>query len=1033
MNLPSLAIKRPIAVLMVVCIVLVLGGFSFINLPVDLLPEMNFPIIVVFTGYEGAAPEEVETMITRPLEQMLATVPAVEKITSTSGQGNSVVLLEFSWGTNMDFRFMDVRERVDRVKGFLPDGVTAPLVMQADPSMMPIISLAVTGNHKPDELKRIAEDMVKPRLDRIEGVASVEVIGGVEHEVKVVADPSRLAAYGLTLDQLGQILRMENLNISAGKLTEGGNELQVRTLGQFTTLSDLENLVLYSTPAGTVYLRDVAQVEDAFKSQQQLMRLNGTPGIAITVYKQSDSNTVAVAAEVSRALRELEMLLPSETSAAIVFNQADFINDSIQNVLRIGLVGAVLAVLVLFLFLRNIQSTMVIALAIPVSVISTFVLMYFNKLTLNIITLAGLALGIGMMVDNAIVILENIFRMRQDGMEAKEAARAGSNEVADAVIAATLTTVVVFLPVVFVKGIASQIFSSMAWTVSFSLFASLAVALTVIPLLSSRMLKTPAVNSGGNRLSEACARFFTRMEASYRILLQWSLGHRKLVVTVMVVALIASVALVPFVGTEFIPGMDDGMLTVSIRMPAGSSLAETEAMTENMEALLLQLDEVDFLFSTVGASQGMSGFSAGVSNRASIDVKLTPLNTRRRSNSEVADLARQASKTLAGAEINVRVSQGLSIGNSSAPLDILVKGDSLAVLRQLTGEIRTIVEKVEGTREATTSFDRGWPELQVSVDREKAAAFGVQSLTVANTLRTILSGQVVTRFRTGSEELDVRLVVPAYLKESISDLQSIEIAGRNGSRVPLGDLAGFTRTMGPASITRYNQVRSARVTAQLSERSLGPVVADIQRQLDQLVLPSGYSVEFSGDQRLMSDSFGSLYQALILAILLVYMIMAAQFESLLHPFIIMFALPQTFIGVILALVITGRTLNVPAFIGVIMLAGIVVNNAIVLVDYINKLRARGYSCREAILAAGPVRLRPILMTTLTTILGMFPLALGIGSGAETQAPLATVVIGGLTASTLLTLVVVPVIYSLMEDFGIRLQNKRKQASGEVSV
>ena len=743
MSLPSLAIRRPIAVLMAVCIMLVLGGFSFINLPVDLLPDMQFPMIAVYTGYEGAAPEEMESMVTRPLEQILATVPAVENISSTSGQGNSIIIMEFSWGTDMDFRNMDVREKVDQIKGFLPAGVQAPLIIQADPAMMPIVSLAVTGEQRPDELKRIAEDIVKPRLDRIEGVASVEVVGTVEREIKVVADPARLASFGLTLDQLGQVLRMENLNVSAGRLPEGGTELQVRTLGQLASIAELESLVLYSNPMGTVYLRDVATVEDTFKDQQQLLRLNGAPGIGITVYKQSDANTVKVAAEVSRALRELEKNMPQGNVVGIVFNQADFINDSIANVLRIGLLGALLAVFILFLFLRDIRSTLVIGLAIPVSIISTFVLMYFNGLTLNLITLGGLALGIGMMVDNAIVILENVFRMRQEGMGAKEAATKGSNEVADAVIAATLTTVVVFLPVIFVKGIASQIFSSMAWTVSFSLLASLAVALTIIPLLSSRLLKVPGATNGESKLSARFSRFFTRIDETYSSMLRWALGHRKLVVVIMVVSVASSVALVPFVGTEFIPGMDDNWLTVTVRMPEGTALAETQEMTAKVEEMLLATAEVDYIYATVGAAQGMSGFGAGVSNRAAIDVKLTHLNSRRLSNDQVADKLREVVKRFAGAEISVRISQNMSMGSSGSPVDIMVKGESLTVLRQITDEIRTVVDSVAGTRESGTSFDRGWPELQVVVEREKASALGLQSLTIANTLRTVLDRKSV--------------------------------------------------------------------------------------------------------------------------------------------------------------------------------------------------------------------------------------------------------------------------------------------------
>jgi hydrophobic/amphiphilic exporter-1 (mainly G- bacteria), HAE1 family len=557
-----------------------------------------------------------------------------------------------------------------------------------------------------------------------------------------------------------------------------------------------------------------------------------------------------------------------------------------------------------------------------------------------------------------------------------------------------------------------------------------------VPVLSSRLLKiTKNGNSNENgRLSARFGHFFKKLDTTYSRSLHWALGHRKLVIIIMVVAFVVSVGLVPLVGTEFIPAMDDGMLSVRIRLPDGSPLEETSRIVSSVEELLKGMPEVEYTFTTVG-SGGFGGLDGGGnSHRASMDVRLTDLNKRSLSNNQVADKVRDITRSIPGAEITVRISQSMSMGGGDGvPVDILIKGDSLDVLQQVADEVKRVVESVEGTREVATSFDRGWPELQVVVDRERASAYGIQSRSVANMLRTALSGQVVTRFRTGSEELDVRLQVPEDIRKSIADLQRLEIATPGGLLVPLGEVAEFRQTLGPMNISRHDQVRSARVTAQLSERALGPVVNDIQKGLSGLTLPSGYSVDFGGEQEMMTDSFGSLAQALLLAILLVYMIMAAQFESLLHPFIIMFALPQTFIGVILSLVLTGRTLNVPAFIGLIMLSGIVVNNAIVLVDYINKLRQRGLSCREAILEAGPVRLRPILMTTLTTVLAMFPMALGIGSGSETYAPLATVVIGGLLASTLLTLVVVPVIYSVTEDISVRFgRRKRKEITGEVS-
>ncbi|MBS3948170.1 MAG: efflux RND transporter permease subunit [Dethiobacter sp.] len=1028
MSLPALALKRPVAVLMAVCIVLVLGAFSFINLPVDLLPEMNFPMMAVFAAYEGASPEEVEAMVTRPLEEVLATVPGIERLTSTSSQGAATVMLEFAWGADLDFRALEVREKIDLVKGLLPDEVQTPTVFQFDPALMPILWLSVTGEADPAELKRLAEEVVKPRLERIEGVASAAVTGGVEREIRILADPSRLAHHGMTLEQLGQVLRMENLNVSAGRLAEGARELQVRSLGEFGGVADLETLVLRATPVGTLYLRDVAEIRDGFTEELQLTRLNGKPGISVAIYKQSGANTVSVSAAVNRTLQELEGDLPTGASIGTIFDQAAFINQSVGNMLNMALSGGLLALLVLYFFLRNLRSTLVIGLAMPVSIIATFVLMYFNGLTLNLVTLGGLALGIGMMVDNAIVILENVFRFRQQGLGGKEAAIVGSNEVADAIVAATLTTVVVFLPVVFVEGLASQIFSSMAWTISFALLASLAVALSVVPLLSSKLLKVSDSGTGAG-----AARFFDRVDAFYGRTLRLALGRRKLVIGVMVASFMGCLALVPLVGTEFIPGMDDNWLMVNVRLPDGASLAETKQLALRLEGQLMQVEEVRDTFVTIGASSGM-GNAGAQRNRATLEVRLKERGERSLDNSQTADKIRALTGTVAGAEIRVRPSQNMSLGGGGAPVDILLKGDSLPVLQQLAAEVKAIVAQVEGTREVATSFDRAWPELQVRVDRERAASLGIPSASVSSTLRTALGGQVVTRLRGGGREVDVRLQVPEALRDSVAGLQSLEVVSPAGLRVPLGEVADFRPAVGAVSIARHDQVRSAGVTAQLSGRPLGPVVADIQQGLDRLALPAGYSVEFAGEQQQMAESFASLAMALVLAVLLVYMIMAAQFESLLHPFIIMFALPPTFVGVVLSLAITGRTLNVPAFIGVIMLAGIVVNNAIVLVDYINKLRERGHSCREAILLAGPVRLRPILMTTLTTVLGMLPMALGIGTGAEMQAPLATAVIGGLSVSTLLTLLVVPVIYSILDDLGERLRSKRhKTVMGEAGL
>ncbi len=1049
MNLSKLAIRRPVATLMAVCVIILLGFVSFTGLPLDLFPDFEFPIAAVITDYEGAAPAEVENMVSRPLEQSLATVEGVENISSISQVGMSVVLLEFNWGIDLDLALIDARENIDLVKGFLPDDAGDPMVLKADPSMMPIVQLSLYGDREDWELRRLAEDIVEPRLERVQGVASVDVIGGRTREIQVAVDPRMLGSYGLSLDEVSRALGQENFNISVGSIQEGGRDYQLRAVGEFASLQEMENLIVRSNPGQTVLLKDVATVEDGFRDATRINRFNGDSSIGLLVSKQADANTVRVSSNVHDAMSGIERALPEGVQITKVMDQADFINESIQSVFEVGAVGALLAGMVLLLFLRSFRSTLVVALSIPVSVVATFVLMYFYGLTLNIVSLGGLALGIGIMVDSSIVVLENIYRFRQEGRSMRKAAGDGSTQVAGAITAATLTTVVVFLPVVFIEGFASQIFMSMALTVSFSLLAALVVALTVVPVLSSRLLErvmsedtsrrkgakeleTSSSQDAGEkddapsqtarasllyRLTEGFHRFYLRLESFYRSFLKWSLGRRKLIMAIFVLSFLASFALVPFIGAEFLPQMDEGYISVRVELPTGSALEETDYVVEQVHGMLAPIPEVQDVYKSIGGAGGMDmGFGGGGnSHRGNLDILLSDLRDRDRSAQEIAEEIRSGLSRIAGAEFSVSTEGMTAGGMGGMPIDIAVRGDDLAELERITEQMAVIVSRVPGTREVSTSFDEGRSELKAVVDREKASDHGLAFAQVGSALRTAVSGSTATRYRTGTEELDVRVILPDSYSESLAALEEITLTSPYGYPVPLKEVTTFLEEVAPMSINRYNQVRSASVEAQVVGRSQGEVMNDIMAQLDGLALPEGYFIDYEGEFQMMQESFEDLAIALLLAIILVYMIMAAQFESLLHPFIIMFALPQTFTGVALALFLTGRSLNVASFIGVIMLSGIVVNNGIVLVDYINKLRELGRGCREAVLEAGPVRLRPIMMTTLTTVLAMFPMALGIGSGAELRAPMATVVIGGLLFSTLITLIVIPVVYTLIED------------------
>lgn len=1030
MKIWDFAIRRPIFTVMVILVVLVLGAVSLLRLTIDLFPEMKLPMAAVVTTYSGAGPQEVETLVTRPLEEVMGTVNNVKEIKSESSEGVSVLIVDFNWGTDMDLATLQMREKIDIAQRYLPDDADKPAVFKMDPAMMPIIALSVSGGRNLRELRGLAEDVVKGRLERLDGVASVGVAGGYQREINVLVDPARLQAYGVSLAQLTQALQVENMNLPGGRVEEAGKELLIRTTGEFHEVSEIEEVLVPLPQGGAVKVKDLARVEDSHRDLRQHTRMNGRPSVGLFVQKQTTANTVKVAGLVKRAIPEILQELPPGVDIRVVMDQSGFINNSIKSVVRNATAGGILAVLILYVFLRNFRSTLVIATAIPISIIATFVLIYFAGLTLNIMSLGGLALGVGMLVDNAIVVLENIFRHRQEGLGRVEAAGFGTEEVASAVTASTLTTMVVFLPIIFVEGIAAQFFRELALTVSFSLFASLLVALSLLPMLSSRMLRVEGaeVLLGGEGLSRRfpgrvlawLGRAFDWLNTSYRFLLRGALARRRLVVAVAAGAFITSLFAVPLVGMEFVPRMDTGEFSVEIKLPDGAVLADTEKVVSRVEALVNEIPERESVFTTVGAITSMTRGNETGSELGKVEVKLVPRRRRSRSVTRVVEEVRDKVSRIPGAEFKVNAASGFVGGDwAGAPITIILKGDDLEVLRRLAQEVANRVRQVPGTRDVDYSLAQGQPEVQVRVNRDKAAAYGLGLAQVASTVRTAISGQVATRYRVGGDEIDVRVRLQPESRQDLRDLENLVFASPLGVQVPLREVADLVVARGPVTISREGQSRIVTVTGGLVGRSLGAAVRDVQRSLADLKLPPGYAIEYGGENKEMMEAFASLGLALVLAVFLVYMIMAAQFESLLYPLVIMFSVPLAFVGVIWGLALTRRSLNVPSFMGVIMLVGIVVNNAIVLVDYINTLRRRGFERNEAIIKAGPTRLRPILMTTLTTVLAMLPLALGLGESGEAQAPMATVVIGGLTLSTLLTLVVVPVVYTIFDDLGQR--------------
>lgn len=1024
MSLPKLSVNRPVTILMLFIGLIVIGLISYQGLGLDLLPDMSFPVSAVLVSYPGVAPEEIETLITIPLEEVLSTLQSLDSITSYSQESSSIILLSFQWGTNMDIATLEVREKIDQVKRILPEGASAPMVFKFDPTIMPVMMLAMNSErYDLNELQKFAQDLVKPQLERLEGIARATVSGGLEREILVSVDNEKLRANNLTLAQVIASLGSENINLPAGTLREGNIDLLVRTLGRFKNLEDIEKVVLSNMQGRQIYLTEVAQVIDTYKERDVIAYINGLPSISFNLQKESGSNTVLVANRVYQELEKIKELLPHEVEITVAYDSSDFIKKAISQVVNVGLTGALLAVIVLFLFLRSLKSTLIISVAIPISIISTFILLYFSNLTLNMMTMGGLALGVGMLVDNAIVVLENIFRHHQLGEEAPLAADYGANEVSNAITASTLTTIAVFLPVIYVSGIAGELFKTMGLTITFSLLMSLFVALTLIPMLSSRLMKNEhkVISSSEdsvrkNSFLSQSGSLFNFVKKEYSSLIKWSLRHRGIVVIGAIVIFMVSLSLIPIVGTEFMPSVDQGMFNINISLPVGTNLAVTEEVIRTVEGITSEIPEVRYVFSIVGG--GGMGMSQSTSSGGTIMVTLVDQRERERSTKEIiADLRAKVGE-FPDTTINFG-EQGVSLVTGS-PLSIKITGDSLSELEYIADTVISLLSEIEGVYDLQSSIEEVLPEVHIDIDREKANLYGLTAGQIATTIQNALLGKVAGYYLEEGEQYDITVKLARGNVEQISELENLVISSAYGLQVPLKEVAAVKTGAGPQAINREKQQRLVTVTGNVSGRVLGEVIQDAQQQLASLVLPEGYYYNFSGEFEQMTESFSDLFFALILSILLVFMIIAAQFESLLFPFAVIFSIPFALIGVIIALLLARTSLNILVLLGFIMLAGIVVNNAIVLIDYINQLRRRGMERNEAVIEGGETRLRPILMTALTTILAMVPMALGIGEGAELRAPLAVAIIGGLTSSTFLTLIIIPIFYTYLDDLAKKL-------------
>nr|WP_207755054.1 efflux RND transporter permease subunit [Alkaliphilus hydrothermalis] len=1009
---------------MLMAFIILLGGVSIFRLSMDLLPKINVPIAVVNTQYPGAGPHEIENLVTRPVEEALAMVHNVKRINSTSSEGNSLVVIEFNENTDMDFATLEMREKIDLIKNYLPKDTKAPLILKIDPNALPIMTLGVSGEGDLGDLQEIAEKRIKPRLERIEGVASVTITGGDEERVEIVTDPAIIQSYGITFQQLAGILMAENLNLPAGEVYDGNSKRLVRTLGEFQSVEEIQELPIPLPTGNTIPLKEIAFVGIKGNEVQEMARMDGEASIRMTIQKQSIANTVQVAGTLNRELELLNEQM-DEVEIKSIIDQSIYIKNSIENVGKTAIYGGLLAVFVLFLFLRNFRSTMIIALAIPISILATFCMMYFFDMTLNLLSLGGFALGVGMLVDNGIVVTENIHRYREEGCGAKKAATKGTREVAMAVTASTLTTTAVFLPIVFVEGMTAQIFRELALTVTFALLASLLISLTLVPMLSSKMLEKqlPMQGKKSNFLFNAFDGMMESIHNSYKKLLEKSLRQRGWVMALAVLIFAGSVGVLISLGAVYFPEFDEGSFSIDVKLPHGATIEETTAIVDEIEEIVKNHKDIDSIFTNIGGSDSYYYGQSKKSNRGSIEGKLVPQKHRDKRTSEVIDEIREELKGIAGAEISMSsTSSIMSMGFGGTAVELEIRGDDLETLKAISADYVRLIKEVKGTREVESNYVEGPPQLALKLNRHITSRYGLQAMQIATTAKGVLQGSTATMFKINGREMEVVLKGEDYLKESVANFLQVRIPSPLGITVPLEELVTLERIKSPTSIRRSDQVRTITIDAAIFGRDLNSVIADIKDKIDNYPLEAGYNYRFRGQQEQLEEAFNSLILVVILAILLVYMILAAQFQSLLHPFTIMFSVPLAFSGGAIGLLLSSRPLSVPAMIGAIVLAGIVVNNGIVLIDYINILRLEGTDRHEAILTAGYTRLRPIMMTTFTTILGLLPLAVGMGEGAEAQAPMATVVIGGLISATLLTLVVIPVIYTIFDDLKMRFSH-----------
>lgn len=1031
MGISKICVKRPVATIMAILVCMIFGIMGMSTLSMDLMPNMNIPVALVITSYDGAGPEEIEQLITKPIEKAVSSVSGLDELQSTSANGMSTVIIQFTTDKDIDSAAQDVREKIDLMKSTLPEDAQEPMIAQIDVNTMTpmIISASVEGKDS-SEVKKTIDDEIVPRLERVNGVGSVNVTGGNETEIRVILDQEKLRGYGLTESGISSIVNAENINTPLGEILQGNKNLTLRVKGEYENVEDIKNLPITTVSGAVIRLSDVADVYEAYTDATSKSYTNGVNSVSISISKQSTANTVSMSDAVLEEMEEIEAEY-SDIDFLIVSDPADYIREALSNVVSSLVQGAFLAVIILYIFLRNFKTTMITAVAMPTSVVFTFAAMKLCGVNFNMMSLGGLTIGVGMLVDNSIVVMESIFQKLEKGIDRFEAATEGAREVTNSVIASTLTNVVVFLPITFMGGMSAEMFNDFCLTIVFSVLSSVVVALTFVPMachlmLNPKDIKPKKAKTVFGKFFELISGIIEAVRRGYVRLLNKALHHRTITIALTIAFIVLASSFIMRLDFVFMPDADQSEVVINVEMPKGTKIENTEQMALNVVDKIQDVPEITDISVTIGGDGMSSALLGSSSDSATITVEMVSKTQRDRSSSEIATDMRTMVRDIAGADITVTASTSSMGAYSGSGVELNIYGDDNEVLKKVANDFLQTVKEIKGLTDATTSFEESAPQTTISIDRDKAALYGTSASAIAGILRTDISGSVPTTYKINDDEYDIRIMQDSDKLNYLVDVESILIPTATGTSVPLSDLADIYTEEVPTSITRDNQTRYVTVSANLDTISSSEANAQIRTMLANYELPEGVTWEFGGSQEQMVETFSSLIMALGVGFLLLFMVMAAEFESLVYPIIVICALPVAMAGALLGCFIMNEPISVTSLIGMIVLIGVGVNNAIVLVDYANLLvREQGMLPTDAMRVSAPSRFRPIMMSTLTTIIAMLPMMLSNNDGSEMMRGLAIVQVFGLGFATIVTLFIIPAIYSKYTDFAIRRREKRR--------